>query len=53
VILGVISISRAAIFSMKIPSLRPILREIYRRKGIIPEVATGLNEAARLAPAEE
>jgi MFS family permease len=53
VILGVISISGAALFSMKIPALRPIVREIYRRKGIIPEVATGLNEAARLAPAEE
>ena len=53
VILGVISLMGAAIFSMKIPALRPIVREIYRRKGIIPEVATGINDAARLAPAEE
>jgi MFS family permease len=52
-LVGAVSVVGAAIFSMKIPVLRPMVREIYRRKGIIPEVATGLNEAARLAPAED
>ncbi|HTL29301.1 MAG TPA: MFS transporter, partial [Tepidisphaeraceae bacterium] len=39
--LGAISILGAAIFTLKIPALRPAVREIYRRKGIIPEVAAG------------
>lgn len=51
--LGVISIIGAVLFSLKIPALRPMVREIYVRKGIIPVLASGINEAARLAPPEE
>jgi hypothetical protein len=52
-LVGMVSIVGAGLFSIKIPALRPMVREIYRRKGIIPEVAAGINEAARLAPPEE
>ena len=48
---GAGSIVFAAWFLLKLPALRPLVREVYRRKGIIPEVATGLNEAARLESA--
>jgi hypothetical protein len=53
VLVGIISIIGAGLFTLKIPAIRPLVREIYRRKGIIPEVAAGLNEAARLAPPED
>jgi MFS family permease len=53
VLVGAISVVGAGLFTLKIPAIRPLVREIYKRKGIIPEVATGLNEAARLAPPED
>jgi MFS family permease len=39
---GAVSIIGAVIFLLQIPALRPIIRPIYIRKGILPEVAAGL-----------
>jgi MFS family permease len=39
---GAVSIMGAVIFLLQIPALRTIIRPIYIRKGIIPEVAAGL-----------
>lgn len=46
---GCVSIAAAAVFALRLPLLRAAIHPIYRRIGIIPEVATGLNSAAELA----
>ncbi len=48
-ICGLISIAAATAFALHLPSLRPLIRPIYIRKGILPEVAEGLESAANLA----
>jgi MFS family permease len=40
----------AAWFARRLPALRAELRPIYRRLGIIPEVAAGLQTASELRP---
>ena len=45
---GLASMAGAAFFATKIPALRPMVLPIYRRKGIIPEIATGLQSASSL-----
>ncbi|MBI4539478.1 MAG: MFS transporter [Gemmatimonadetes bacterium] len=40
----------AAWFARQLPSLREMVRPIYERLGIIPEVATGLQTASELRP---
>jgi len=42
----------ALLFATRIPSLRPMVLPIYRRKGIIPEVAQGLQNASGLLRSE-
>lgn len=42
---GVICIAGAIYFSLKLPSIRGLVRPIYIRKGILPEVAKGLESA--------
>jgi hypothetical protein len=49
---GVVCIVGALLFARRIPMLRPMVLPIYRRKGIIPDVATGLNTAASLLRSE-
>jgi MFS family permease len=49
---GVTCVGGAAIFAVKIPVLRPMVLPIYRRKGIIPEVAEGLHTASALLRTE-
>jgi hypothetical protein len=39
------SIAAAVMFWLRLPGIRQIVRPIYTRKGIIPEVATGLTTA--------
>ncbi|HEY7090214.1 MAG TPA: MFS transporter [Tepidisphaeraceae bacterium] len=39
---GAISVAAALLFLVKLPALRVLVRPIYIRKGIIPEVAAGL-----------
>jgi len=43
---GVLCIAAAIVFSRRLPTLRALVRPIYVRKGIIPEVAAGLQSAA-------
>jgi hypothetical protein len=38
----------AAVFAAKLPVLRKLIRPIYVKKGIIPEIATGIQSAAEL-----
>lgn len=39
-------------FATRIPALRPLVLPIYRRKGIIPQVAEGLQNASALLRSE-
>jgi MFS family permease len=50
---GIISIVCAVFFYLKIPAMRELIRPIYMKKGIIPEVATGLAAADRMNTADE
>jgi MFS family permease len=43
---GSVCILGAAVFAARLPVLRRLIRPIYRQRGIIPEVATGLQAAA-------
>ena len=43
----------AALFARELPRLREKVRPIYVRKGIIREVATGMQTAAESAPPQE
>lgn len=48
VIGGSLSIIASAVFWSKLPLLRDAIHPIYRKIGIIPEIATGINTAAEL-----
>jgi fucose permease len=45
---GACCIVGAAVFATKLPTLRRFIHPIYIKKGIIPEVATGLQSATSL-----
>jgi MFS family permease len=45
---GIICLAGAILFATKISVLRPMVLPIYARKGIIPEIATGLQNASGL-----
>lgn len=47
---GVATLATALAFAYRLPSLREDVLPIYRRLGIIPEVATGLGTATELRP---
>jgi MFS family permease len=49
---GVTCLGGALLFAARIPVLRPMVLPIYRRKGIIPEVAEGLANASALLRSE-
>jgi MFS family permease len=49
---GTVCIAGAVLFASKIPVLRPLVLPIYARKGIGPEVATGLQAASSLLRTE-
>ena len=49
---GVVCIAGGILFATKIRILRPMVLPIYRRKGIIPEIATGLQNASSLLRSE-
>jgi MFS family permease len=38
----------AAVFAMRLPALRAVVRPIYQEKGIIPVIATGIGDATNL-----
>jgi MFS family permease len=51
---GVLCLATAAWFSEELPAIRALVRPIYVRMGILPEVAQGLQTAANLmAPPEQ
>jgi len=51
---GALCVAGAGLFAWQLPSLRRLIRPIYVRMGIIPEVATGLQAAAIMqSPAQE
>ena len=43
---GICYIIGALIFSLKLPSIREKIRPVYVKKGIIPEVAKGIQSAS-------
>jgi MFS family permease len=47
---GSLCVVGAAWFSTQLPKIRAIVRPIYRKMGIIPEIATGVEAAALLPP---
>jgi MFS family permease len=49
---GLICLAGALWFATKIPSLRPMVLPIYARKGIIPQMAEGLQNASALLRTE-
>jgi MFS family permease len=50
---GLVCLGAAAIFSRALPRLREQVRPIYVRQGILPAVATGLQQATELALHED
>jgi MFS family permease len=49
---GAVCVVGGIIFATRIPLLRPMVHPIYVRKGIIPEIATGLQSASSLLRSE-
>jgi len=49
---GIACIGGALLFATRIPALHPMVLPIYRRKGIIPEIAEGLQSASGLLRSE-
>lgn len=47
---GIICILGGIVFALRLPSLRKIVRPIYRKMGIIPEVAAGIQAADEQPP---
>lgn len=45
---GAICVCGAGVFAMKLPVLRSLIRPIYMQKGVIPEVAAGIQAATVL-----
>ncbi len=50
---GVVCLVGAAAFARRLPEFRRLVRPIYRERGIIPEVATGVQVAAEAAVRSE
>ena len=49
---GAMCLAAGALFATRIPALRPLVMPIYRRKGIIPQVAEGLQSASAILRSE-
>jgi MFS family permease len=49
VIGGLLTLGAAALFARQLPGMRVLVRPIYARLGILPEVASGLEQAASVA----
>ncbi|MCC6422647.1 MAG: MFS transporter [Phycisphaerales bacterium] len=50
ILAGTLCIIAAGLFSLALPRMRELVHSIYRRKGILPEIAKGLQSASVLAP---
>ena len=49
---GIVALGGVALFIRALPKLRPIIRPIYEKLGILPAVATGLQQAAEAVERE-
>jgi len=49
---GIVCLGSGALFATRIPALRPLVMPIYKRKGIIPQVAEGLQSASAMLRSE-
>jgi MFS family permease len=49
---GMVCTAGAVLFTVQLPALRAKIRPVYRQRGIIPEVSTGIQSAAVLTPPE-
>ena len=47
-IAGAFCLVTAAVFAVRLPGLRPLIRPIYQAKGILPQVAEGLEATEAL-----
>jgi hypothetical protein len=45
---GVICIIGISVYFKKLPSVRPFVRPIFERMGILPEIATGIEKATEV-----
>jgi hypothetical protein len=50
---GAICVCGAIVFAMELPTLRRLVRPIYARIGILPEIATGIQAATALQQPRE
>jgi MFS family permease len=50
---GIGCIASSFVFALQFRALRSLIRPIYRRMGILPEVAAGIQEATRLTTPPE
>jgi MFS family permease len=50
---GLICLLTCALFARKLPEIRKLVRPIYIKKGILPDIALGLQNAAPLTPPPE
>jgi MFS family permease len=48
---GVLLLAGAAVFALYLPRLRALVRPIYQRMRILPEIATGIENATALSMA--
>jgi MFS family permease len=53
VISGAVCLVTAALFAWQLPKMRPLVQPIYRSRGILPEIATGMESTEAIAPAQE
>lgn len=47
---GSVCLVVAAVFAWQLPKLRPLMRPIYRAKGILPEIAAGIEATEAILP---
>ena len=45
---GIICIFAGALFTYRLPVLKRLIRPVYKQKGIIPEIAEGIQSAVNL-----
>jgi hypothetical protein len=45
---GVICIISVSVYFKKLPSVRPFIRPIFERMGILPEIAAGIEETSEV-----
>jgi MFS family permease len=50
---GLVCLLTSALFARKLPDIRKLVRPIYIKKGILPDIALGLQNAAPLTPPPE